>query len=473
MKQAVRVRFAPSPTGLLHIGGVRTALFNYLFAKKNDGQFILRLEDTDRERFEKKSVDHIQAGLHWLGLVPDEGCWLGKHKGQFGPYIQSQRLPHYREFAQRLVDKDLAYYSRISTTEFTTRRDATILAKKPFVYRHEFEPADDGKTQGYPIRLKIQPGVTTWSDEIRGKFTSEHKLIDDFIIVKADGFPTYNFASVVDDHLMKISDVLRADEFIASTAKHCILYDNFKWNRPKFIHLPAILGPNGTRKLSKRDGDSDVLNYQRQGYLPEALLNFLVLLGWNSGEEKEIFELSELIEKFTLQRLGKSPAIFDHKKLDWINGYYIRRLSLGQLADALKPFVSKKWYADPAYLKKVLALDQARLKKLSDATELMDFFFTPPQVKRQLLIAKDSAKLVKGWLEQAAAVLEKTSLNHVKLEQALRALADQLGVKASQLFYVMRVAVTGRTEAPGLFETIIVLGLETTMKRLQKAASRL
>jgi glutamyl-tRNA synthetase len=469
MSKPVRTRFAPSPTGFLHIGGVRTALYAYLFAKANNGTFILRLEDTDRERFVEKGVRQIIESLDWLGIHPDEGVWYEDKPGKHGPYIQSKRLAHYREYAEALVKAGKAYYSRISPEAFQSLREEAIAAKKPFVYRHTMEPKGiSDSNEGLPIRLRVEPGSTTWVDEIRGEFTTDHDLIDDFILIKADGYPTYNFANVIDDHLMEISHVIRGDEFISSTVKHAMLFDILGFERPKWAHQPLILGPDGKKKLSKRDGDVNVLEYKAKGYLPEAIVNFLALLGWNDGTEQEIFSMDELIAKFSLQRVQKSPAVFDIKRLDWMNGEYIRNyLSDEELIERLKPFVPAKWIKNHDYFLKVLNLDRERIKKLDEAKYIMEIFFETPKIDKNLICKKDSEDTVKLWLEHTIEAVEKTEFTHDAIENCLRGLADKLGVQTGRLFYVLRVALTGRTQAPGLFDIFVTLGKTESLKRLK------
>lgn len=468
MSKSVRVRFAPSPTGFLHIGGLRTALFNYLFAKANGGQFILRLEDTDRERFVEEGVEQIIKSLDWVGLHPDEGVWLEEKPGRHGPYIQSKRLNHYREYAEKLVDQGKAYFSHISPEAFSSLREEAIKQKIPFVYKQSMEPETSGSNDNVPIRLKVDSGVTKWVDEVRGEFTTNHDLIDDFIIIKADGYPTYNFANVIDDHLMEISHVIRGDEFISSTAKHAILFDLLGFERPKWVHLPPILGPDGKKKLSKRDGDVEVMSYEAKGYLPEAIINFLALLGWNDGSQQEIFSPDELVSKFTLNRIQKSPAVFDITRLDWMNGEYIRnKLSDDDLIEKLKLFVPTEWLADIDYFKKVLLLDRERIKKLDEAKFIMEIFFETPRVDKQLLSKKDQPEVVNLWLKQAIEEMQKVEFEHDKIENCLRSLADRLGIQAGRLFYVLRVGLTGRTEAPGLFDIFVTLGKEESIRRLK------
>lgn len=466
MSKSVRVRFAPSPTGFLHIGGVRTALFNYLFAKANDGEFILRLEDTDRERFVEEGVEQIIKSLDWLGLHPDEGVWYEEKPGKHGPYIQSERLHHYEEYAKKLVEQGKAYYSYCTPERLESLRAEAVAGKKPFVYRQSMETEKfDGPA---PIRLKIGAGKTLWRDEIRGDFSTDNDIIDDFIIMKADGFPTYNFANVVDDHLMQISHVIRGDEFISSTAKHALLYDMLGFARPAWVHLPSILGPDGKKKLSKRDGDVNVLEYEAKGYLPEAIINFLSLLGWNDGTTQEIFSREELIQKFSLSRVQKSPAVFDVARLDWMNGEYLRtKLTEKELIEKIKPFVPMEWLKDEPYFKKVLALDKERIKRLDDASYIMEIFFETPKVDKELLTKKDDLATIIQWLNQVTEIINKTDMTHDTIENALRKLADDLGVQSGRLFYALRVGLTGRTEAPGLFDIFVTLGKEESLKRLK------
>ena len=472
MNKAIRVRFAPSPTGFLHVGGVRTALFNYLFAKSSGGKFILRLEDTDRERFVEEGVAQIIESLNWLGLPPNEGVWFEELAGEHGPYIQSKRLNHYNEYATKMVETGQAYYSRTTPEQLEALKAEALLAKRAFVYNYAMEPDLDSAsdTKGLPIRLKVPEGSTNWTDEVRGSFDTKNVLIDDFIIIKADGYPTYNFANVIDDHLMNISHVIRGDEFISSTAKHAILYDMLGFSRPAWVHLPPILGPDGTKKLSKRDGDVNVLDYKAKGYLPEALLNFLSQLGWNDGTTQEIFTREELIAKFSIERIQKSPAVFDAQRLDWMNGEYLRnKLTEEQFIEHIKPYIPADWLDDPDYFKRVLRLDRDRIKRLDEAKYIMEIFFERPITDKQLLYKKDDASTVAGWITKTITALEANEFTHDSIEKTLRDLTAELGVGASQYFYVLRVALTGRTEAPGLFDIFSTLGAEESLNRLKAA----
>lgn len=466
MSNPVRVRFAPSPTGFLHIGGVRTALFNYLFAKANKGQFVLRLEDTDRERFVEDGVEQIIQSLDWLGLHPDEGVWYEEKPGAHGPYIQSQRLNHYREYAEKLIEQGKAYKSYTTAEQLESLREHARIAKKPFVYKKSMEPSSHDDIEA-PIRLLVPEGTTLWHDEVRGDFKSDNMLIDDFIIMKADGFPTYNFANVIDDHLMQISHVIRGDEFISSTAKHAMLYDLLGFDRPAWVHLAPILGPDGKKKLSKRDGDVNVLEYKSKGYLPEAVLNFLALLGWNDGTTQEIFSSDELIKKFGLDRVQKSPAVFDVTRLDWMNGEYIRtKLSDEELIESIKPHVPTEWTSDMTYFKKVLDLDKERIKRFDEASYIMEIFFETPKVDPQLLYQKDDQATVQRWIKRVIEDISAIDFNHDAVENCLRSLCDKLAVSPSRLFSALRVGLTGRTKAPGLFDIFITLGKEESLNRL-------
>lgn len=466
MSKPVRVRFAPSPTGFLHIGGVRTALFNYLFAKANKGQFVLRLEDTDRERFVEDGVEQIIQSLDWLGLHPDEGVWYEEKPGAHGPYIQSQRLNHYREYAEKLIEQGKAYRSYATAEQLESLREHARIAKKPFVYKKSMEPSSHDDIEA-PIRLLVPEGTTLWHDEVRGDFKSDNMMIDDFIIMKADGFPTYNFANVIDDHLMQISHVIRGDEFISSTAKHAMLYDMLGFDRPAWVHLAPILGPDGKKKLSKRDGDVNVLEYKSKGYLPEAVLNFLALLGWNDGTTQEIFSSEELIKKFSIDRVQKSPAVFDATRLDWMNGEYIRtKLSDEELIESIKPHVPAEWTSDMSYFKKVLDLDKERIKRFDEASYIMEIFFKAPKVDPQLLYQKDDQATVQIWVKRVIEEISAIDFNHDAVENCLRSLCDKLAVSPSRLFSALRVGLTGRTKAPGLFDIFITLGKEESLKRL-------
>lgn len=486
----VRVRFAPSPTGLLHVGGVRSALFNYLFARGNDGTFILRLEDTDRERFVPESMAQIVAGLEWMGLKADEGFWITNNGKQGQEYIQSERHKsgNYQKWADKLVTDGLAYRSQISPEAFTVLKNRD--RSKPFAYKRSMEPSGKEGIDG-PIRLdtaaakaRLRLDTVNWRDEIRGDFSNDLGLMEDFVLIKSDGFPTYNFANVIDDHDMKITHVIRGDEFIASTAKHALLYEVFGWAEPKFVHLPAINGTDG-KKLSKRSGDTSVLDYRDKGYLPEALINFLALLGWNpgGGETQEVFSRDELIKRFSLEHIQKSPAVFDVARLDWMNGQYIRALKPEELLDRIVNFLNgsalvKLIAKDPVYSLAAVQLIHDRIKRLDESEELLDFFYIDP-TPAELNFGKVEAAQVKRYLE---ATIEALSTNPAAfddfgedLEKLMRetVLPKTGDEKPGPLFMTIRVAVTGKTATPGLFETMVALGQETIIRRLETALKAL
>lgn len=478
-RKRVRTRFAPSPTGLLHIGGVRTALFSFLLARHYGGDFVLRIEDTDRERLVEGGVDQILESLAWLGLNPDEGPNTSKQL--YGPYVQSERNQQglYAKFAQQLVEEGRAYYSAITPGDFAELKAQAIAAKKPFVYRQSMEPAQTGATDNLPIRLKVTQGELIWQDAVHGEFKVNHDIIDDFVIMKADGYPTYNFANVVDDHLMEISHVVRGPEFLASTPKHALLYDYLGWGRPVFAHCPTILGPDGKKKLSKRDGDVDALEYRTNGFLPAAVLNFLAMLGWNDGTTQEIFTLSELADKFSLERIQKSPAQFDVERLKWMNGEYIRNVItqddyLGLARGALQQAPYQLGTASDEYIDQVLLLDRERVKTLVEIPDIVELFFVTPKTNHdfvELLTAKSSREDAKTWLNLVIDDLSASDFSETDIEARLRGLAEKHDLHTGKLFYTIRIAITGRTSAPGLFETLALLGKVESLGRLRAATS--
>lgn len=475
----VKTRFAPSPTGLLHIGGIRTALFNYLFAKKNNGKFILRLEDTDRERFVPEGVQQIVDGLSWVGLRPDDGFWINDGQQQNKGFVQSQRHQDgfYQKWAAELLSKGLAYYSPTSQEQLTKLRRQATAQKKPFLYRKELDSQNNATTSQAPIRLdivaaKAKIGDTiTWLDEVRGQFTEQLDLVEDFIIIKSDGYPTYNLANVIDDQDMGISHVIRGDEFIASTAKHALLYDLFGWQRPVFVHLPVINGSDG-KKLSKRTGDTNVLEYKDKGYLPEALLNFLALLGWNDSTEQEFFDRKEMISAFSLQGINTSPAIFDQKRLDWLNGHYIRNMSLDNLLVYSHDFwPDEAAKVDSSYKLKVLALVQERLKYLAELPELTRFFFTDLPIDATLInqhkqLSKMSRSSLKILLQQSRQALAACSFSTKSITDVLNDLLKSTGQSPSVIFSLIRIATTQAPFSPGIAETLAVIGKSRSLARL-------
>ena len=473
MSTPVRVRFAPSPTGFLHVGGVRSALFNWLLARKTGGVFVLRLEDTDQSRLVEGAMEQIEASLSALGLSPDEGPIQG---GDYGPYVQSQRLEQYSKYAKLLLDKGSLYPCWCSSDRLTKLREEAQASGSAFKYDRYClnNPKSLDETHVLRFRIPQEPVSIAWDDAVRGHIEVNLKELDDFIAIKSDGFPTYQFANVPDDHDMQITHVLRADEWLPSTPKHLLLFAAFGWTAPIYAHLPSILGPDGQKKLSKRDAAVAVTEYISQGFLPEAIISFLATLGWNDGTTKEIFSVEELIEAFSLERIQKSPAKFDLERLTWMNGYIIRHMPAEELLKRSEGF----WPADAAdqdaeYRLEVLELVQERLKFLSELPELTDFFFTEPNPSPLLLTKTMNAPIAAKHLESIAKILIKTDFSLEALESSMRAYCEAEDLKTGSLFGLLRVTITGRTAAPGLFETMVVLGQEAVIIRLRHAQKRL
>lgn len=474
----VRTRFAPSPTGYLHVGGIRTALFAWLVARQNNGQFILRIEDTDQAREVQGSADHIQESLLWLGLEWDEGP---NKEGGSGPYFQSQRLDTYKKWAEKLVAEGRAYADPYTPEEVQKFREAAKAARKPFLYR-EYRPENPPTWDGtQPLRLKSEPKSYEWHDEVMGDLKSGSEVIDDFIIMKSDGFPTYNFAHIVDDHEMRITHVIRGQEFLASVPKYLNLYEALGFPTPIMATMPHILGPDGSKKLSKRDGAKDILEYREEGYLPEAMQNFLASLGWNDGTEQEVFTTKELVEKFSLDRVQKSGARFDERRLLWLNGAHIRMLPLEKLAEIIgnKPGNATFWPPeafdfDEAYRTNVLAVVQERLKFFQELPELSRFFFTDLPEDMHLIdnnkqLKKFSHTELQAMLETTKASLEQSNFETEDLTNKLNQLLEETNQKPGVLFSLIRIAVTWAPASPALADTLYVLGKEKSLERITKA----
>ncbi|HSW79675.1 MAG TPA: glutamate--tRNA ligase [Candidatus Saccharimonadales bacterium] len=465
----VRTRFAPSPTGFLHVGGVRTALFAWLVARQNNGLFILRIEDTDQAREVQGSADHIQESLQWLGLDWDRGP--GKD-GDCGPYFQSQRLGIYKEWAQKLVDKGRAYADPYTPEEVQAFRDKAIAEKRPFLFRDhrpENPPAWDGTK---PLRLMSEPKSYEWHDEVLGDLKTGPEVVDDFILMKSDGYPTYNFAHIVDDHLMKITHVIRSQEFLASVPKYLNLYEALEIERPLLATAPFVMGPDGKKKLSKRDGAKDILDYGREGYLPDALVSFMATLGWNDGSEQEVFTRDELISKFKLDRVQRSGAHFDERRLLWANGHFIRALPLDVLFAKVKDFwPNESETYDDNYKKRTLGLVQERMKYFAELPDLTKFFFKDLPVNPSLW--QDNKQLkkldpteVKSLLETAKSSLEQSDFSTDNLKERLNTLLASTGQKPAVLFGLIRIATTQSPASPGLADTLAVLGKEVSLRRI-------
>jgi glutamyl-tRNA synthetase len=491
MASPVRVRYAPSPTGEPHLGNIRSALFNWLFARSSGGSFIVRIEDTDQARLVPGATEAILEALTWLGMDWDEGP--GKD-GPFGPYVQSERkaLGIYQQHAERLVAEDHAYYCYCLPPRLDEMRKAQQAAgKSPGYDRHCRDLTDaerDGCLQDNPtpvVRFKMPlAGDITINDAVRGDVTFDASLLDDFVLMKSDSFPTYHLANVVDDHLMEITHVMRAEEWLPSAPRHKELYAAFGYDMPQLVHLPIILGPD-RGKLSKRHGATSVLWYRDEGYLSEAMVNFLAKLGWSLDDSTEVISREELLKHFSIDRILANPAVFDKDKLDWYNGLYIRELPLETLCDALVPFLEDVEHGLPAsvprpidreHLLRIMPLERERLKKLSEAPEMLSFFFEEqPELDAGQLVQKGmDADGTRAALSKAIDVSEGIASWDVEsIETSLRALAEELGVKTGQLFGTLRVAVTGRTAAPPLFDTLAVLGRDRCLARMRHALAAL
>ncbi|HVS58212.1 MAG TPA: glutamate--tRNA ligase [Candidatus Saccharimonadales bacterium] len=472
----VRTRFAPSPTGYLHVGGIRTALFAWLVAQQANGAFILRIEDTDQSREVKGADEHIMKSLKGLGLVYDEGPDIG---GPFAPYRQSERLESYKKWAQKLIDTGRAYADPYTPAEVQAFRDQAQKEKRPFLYRDhrpENPPVWDGMK---PLRFKSAPKPYAWHDEVMGDLKTGPEVIDDFILIKSDGFPTYNFAHIIDDTEMEVSHIIRGQEFLASIPNYLNLYEALGLTPPTMATMPHILGPDGKKKLSKRDGAKDVLDYIRDGYLPEALVNFIASLGWNDGTEQEIFTAKELITKFSLSRVQKSGARFDEHRLEWMNGAHIRLLSLAELSDRIKTF----WPAeaddyDDQYKHKVLALVQERLKFFKELPELTTFFFKDLPVNPELIsnhkqLKKLSTDDLKTLLNAAKLELSDSDFTRDDLTTRLNGLLGLTHTKPPVLFSLIRIATTQAPASPGLAETLAVLGKDRSIARIDQTLASL
>jgi len=486
MTKPVRVRYAPSPTGYPHVGNIRTALFNWLFARHHGGSFIVRIEDTDVARKVKGTVEAILEGLSWLGLDWDEGPEVG---GKFSPYFQSQRLELYREAAERLVSQGDAYYCYCSHQRLEEMRAEQVRRKQPPGYdRHcrnlsrqeQSRREAEGVTPVVRFKTPLE-GQTRVNDLIRGEVVFENNTIDDFVLLKSDGYPTYHLANVVDDHLMEISHVLRAEEWLSSTPRHLFLYQALGFEPPQFAHLPMLLGADRA-KLSKRHGAVSITDYREQGYLPEAMVNFLALLGWSLDDKTELLSRQELINNFSLERVSRTAAIFNRDKLNWMNGVFLRELSHEDLLQKIMPFLESglpKEVNRPIskeYVSRIVPLTRERINTLAEAATYANFFFLDKlEYDASLLIGKKMT--IETTLKALKAAQEKLSLlesfDHDSLEGTLRPLADELGLNAGQLFSPLRVATTGRTAAPPLFETMVVLGKERCLERIRVAIEKL
>jgi glutamyl-tRNA synthetase len=486
----VRVRFAPSPTGHVHLGSARTALYNYLIAHQTGGQFVLRLEDTDQKRYVPGSEQELMDALRWLGLEWDEGFDIG---GTFGPYRQTERKEIYQEYARRLIDSGHAYYCFCSPQRLERVRQQQIRDKMPAHYDGTCRRLDPDEAaarvargESHVVRFKMpREGTITVVDRLRGPITYENRNLDDYIIVKSDGLALYHLASMLDDHLMKITHVIRGSEWLSTFPLHAHIIRAFGWDEPEWVHLSVFLKPSGKGKMSKRES-ADLLkdgysiyvkDLEELGYLPEAVVNWIALMGWSFDDHTEFFTLADLVEKFDLDRLNPSPAAINFSKLDHFNGLHIRALALPDLAARLKPFLEKAGYqVDDDKLNQIAPIVQERLVTFEDVIEVAGFFFEPtvnPNLEDLVgknMTAADSARAVRA----AYALLEDLpEINPQTAEQPLRDLTEQLGLKPGQFFGILRVAVTGRKVSPPLLESMAVIGKQTVLERLQNAIQTL
>jgi glutamyl-tRNA synthetase len=472
----IRTRFAPSPTGFMHVGGIRTALFAWFVARQAGGAFVLRLEDTDQKREVEGSADHILKALAALGITHDEGPDIS---GPYAPYVQSQRLETYKAWAQKLIDSGRAYADPYTPAELDAFRESARANKKAFLYR-EHRPESPAPWDGTtPLRLKSDPKAYHWHDEVLGDLSTGPEVIDDLILIKSDGFPTYNFAHIVDDAEMKISHIIRGQEFIASQPNYLNIYEALDLDFPIFATMPHIMAESGTKKLGKRDGAKDVLDYLKDGYLPETMINFIASLGWNDGTEQEIFTVAELIEKFSLDRVQKSGARIDEKRLEWMNGQHIRLLSLDDLYGRVADF----WPASAATasedLKKhVLGLVQDRLKTLKDLAGLTDYFFVEPKADWSMIESnKQLVKLpkeeLKALLQASSTALAASDFTPEAVQETLNQLLVTTGQKPGILFSLIRTVVSWAPFSPALDHTLSVLGKDVSVARLDAAINDL
>jgi glutamyl-tRNA synthetase len=501
MSNKVRVRFAPSPTGPLHIGGVRTALFNYLFAKKHGGDFVLRIEDTDQNRYVQGAEEYIVEALNWCGIPFDEGP---DKEGAFGPYRQSERKSLYKEYALKLIEKGHAYYAFDTPKSLDFHRKDHEEKGKTFIYNWHnrlkldnslsMMPEDVQKrlAEGgdYVIRFLTPPDRTVvLHDAIRGKMEIDSNVLDDKVLFKSDGMPTYHLANIVDDHLMEITHVIRGEEWLPSLALHQQLYNAFEWQAPLFAHLPLIMKPTGKGKLSKRDGEKGGFpvfplawqasqGYREEGYFPEAVVNFLAMLGWNPGTEQELFTLKELIEAFSLDRVNKSGARFDPEKTKWYNHQYLQHRSNAELVPAFKELLKDKTDTKTAqndnYLEKVIGLIKERANFVSDFWELGHFFFVPPSSYDEKALKKQWKSDTRELLEQVAEIIQTTDYyTSEELEDNIKRFITDNNLSFGKVMGPLRLIIVGDLKGPHLFHILAMIGKEETLNRIKVAFQKL
>jgi glutamyl-tRNA synthetase len=474
---SVRVRFAPSPTGFLHIGGLRTALYNFLFSRHHHGTLILRIEDTDRSRLVENAVENLINSLKWAGIEFDEGPGKG---GDYGPYVQSERLSIYKEHADLLHAKGAAYYAFDTPEEIEEmkkRKSGEAFSKyDKMSMKNEFTLSKDETKKllesgsPYVFRLKIpDEQEIKFNDIIRGEVTVNSSEIDDQVLMKSDGYPTYHLANVVDDHLMKISHVIRGEEWLPSTPKHVILYDSFDWEKPQFAHLPLLLNPDKS-KLSKRQGSVAVEDFAAEGYFSDAFVNFIALLGWNPSSDREIYSINELIENFSLEKVNKGGAVFDRAKLDWMNFQYLKEKPSSELAMLLLPILESKGLQgfQTDYLVKVINLFKERVKFIKDIPEIALYMFQPPQEYEKEYLEKhwkgNTLNLIKDLLEKFRNCID---FNHTNLYEMTQSFMESSGMKLKDIVHPIRLIITGKSSGAGMFETMEVLGKEECINRIE------
>jgi glutamyl-tRNA synthetase len=475
---APRVRFAPSPTGYLHVGGARTALFNWLYARRHGGVFVVRIEDTDAERSSAEMVGGILEGLRWLGLDWDEGPDVG---GPHAPYFQSERLERYRSMAERLVSEGHAYYCYCSQERLREAREQAEARGEAWKYDRaclaltperiaEFEATGAARA----IRFRVPEGRTTFDDAVHGAIEFEHANIEDFVILRSDTYPTYHLSVVVDDVDMRITDVIRGDDHISNTPKHVLLFDAFGSAAPRFAHVPLILGAD-KKRLSKRHGATSVTEYRRLGYLPDAMVNFLALLGWSPGDDRELMSRAELVAAFALDGISGGNAVFNTEKLDWMNGQYVARLPVAELVAHVEPLLRDAglWQASASaerrlFLERLLALLRPRAKRLTDfVAQARPFLVDTVEYDAEAVEKYLSSSGLGGHVAALVTVLRSVNpFDESHVEAAVRGTASERGLKAGHLIHATRVAMTGRTSSPGLFEVLVLLGRERTVDRL-------
>ncbi len=478
--EKVRTRFAPSPTGYMHIGNLRTALYAYLVAKKHkDGVFVLRIEDTDQGRLIEGATDIIYTTLKECGLKHDEGPDVG---GEYGPYIQSERMKQgiYKKYAMEMVEKGKAHICFCSEEDIQSQKEVAEAKGESFIYRDPCKKLskeeiqkriDDGEP--YVIRQTIDPnGTTSFDDEVYGTITVDNSTLDEMILLKSDGFPTYNFANVIDDHLMAITDVVRGNEYLSSTPKYNLLYEAMGWEKPRYIHCPPVM-KDEHHKLSKRNGDASFNDLVAKGYLPEAILNYIALLGWSPSEEREIYSLSELCEAFDVKRINTSGAIFDIEKLKWMNATYLRNMDNDKYIELIRPYVNRV-IGDSYDIHKVAHILKERATTLNEIEEMLDFIKELKEFDVTLYTnkkMKTTPEVALNSLKEAKRVLgELSEWNHDSIYNCLMALISELGVKNGQVLFPVRVALSNKAFTPGgAIEIADILGKEETLNRIAKA----